>query len=179
MGLTVHAFSNLRRIDASRDMKKRASAPRIPNRAFAPVIDPDFAHYAPELEPGKPYDYDEHHRFEAGSYDYIKTFKSELCALAIARNAPDYGAESDQDSDKLDAYFHHSFHSPHAPFSQLIHFSESEGTLSTSVVKKLERDFKEHAQLAHEHPCMVFIYHFLKWQVALEVGADLGCISFQ
>lgn len=179
MGLTVHAFSNLRSVDVFVNEQDKAIEIETGKaiEVFVPAIDPDFAHYALDLEHDKFYKFDKHYHFEAGSYSYYNDFLKELAKFAIAENDLEFCGGDDEDED-VRSYFDSCYCWPLWPFSQLIEFSDCDGTLGVSTVKKLARDFEEHAKLAQAHPNEIFRKDYSNWQTALEVASDNGGISF-
>ncbi|OWY10362.1 hypothetical protein B6V72_17255 [Thioclava sp. F34-6] len=179
MGLTVHAFSNLRRVDAFAYGDKAIEMGTGKSiDAFVPAIDPDFAHYALDLEHDKFYKFEKHYHFEAGSYCYNNDFLRELAKLAIAKKEFEYGS-NDEKSDASSQYFESCHIRPLWPFSQLIELAACSGTLGVSTAKKLARDFETHAKLAQEHPNETFRRDYSNWQTALEVASDRGGIAFR
>lgn len=64
------------------------------------------------------------------------------------------------------------------PFSELINFSDCEGTIGPVVSKKLANDFAEHQAKADLHPDEAFREFYAAMRDAFETGAQNGCVVF-
>jgi hypothetical protein len=67
------------------------------------------------------------------------------------------------------------------PFSELINFSDCEGTIGSEISKKLLKDFEEYkskAEKIEDKYSLDFHENYNNWIKALTLASDNGCIIF-
>lgn len=106
------------------------------------------------------YAYEESYRFRAGSYGGYNRWRSELAELAGYEDVEDFWDRAPAD----------------APFFELIHFADNEGTIGPVVSAKLAKDFADHADKVGASGD--FASRYSLWRKAFEMAADGGAVDF-
>jgi hypothetical protein len=101
------------------------------------------------------------HNFHAGSYSGYNAWREQLANL-IGTTCEKMWADPKP-----------------GPFAELINFADHEGTLASTVSKKLFKDFKEWKDRAIKFNNDGWFYdRYLHWMKAFEIASDNGAVSF-
>lgn len=185
MGLAIHGYRNLKKLNLQLNEDKEAIDPNNPNKTYDGdyvVPDKNF-HFDDSYFNGLeevPYSYDDYFRFSAGSYSGYNEFRKVICRiLELVPEEVNMGTITDPKMKlRVEGYY---WNGNKGPFSELIHFSDCEGTIGSEVSKKLLKDFEEYKSKAEkiEDPYRWgFRENYNNWIKALTLASDNGCIIF-
>jgi hypothetical protein len=173
MGLDITAYSKLTKaVDIQLDEDGEPSREDWETHTKA-WINPDWPERGLGLEHNAWYTYGDEFGFRAGSYSGYTDWREELAKLA------GYPATETESA----SFGSRSLHSAacwggaSGPFSELIDFSDCEGTLGPVVSKKLLEDFVTFELAAHAIGGR-FFERYAEWKQAFELAADGGMVCF-
>lgn len=173
MGLDIIAYSKLvKDICITLDEDGQPSLEDWNTHAKA-WINPDWPERGTGLEHNAWYTFGESMSFRAGSYSGYNDWRERLAQLA------GYPA-TETASASLGARSLHSaacWNGATGPFSELIDFSDCEGSLGPEVSKKLLADFIEFEPMASAIGGR-FYDLYAEWKKAFELAADGGMVCF-
>ena len=152
MGLDITAHRNLQR-EADQTKARDDYEIRI-------WINPDFPGRCDDVAEGF-YTSEEEFDFRAGSYGWYNAWRDMLARLAGHSEARDVWRDKKP-----------------GPFTELISFSDCEGTIGTAVSAKLAKDFADYQHAADNHPNEFFREKYNVWRKAFELAAQNGAVQF-
>jgi hypothetical protein len=163
MGLDITAYSHLTPIayeiafDVEDDI--RDGYIQLPTNDHYP-------HHAGEMTRDRIYKYDQSFGFNAGSYTGYKWWRDGLASMA------GYGSAKNVWESNLTG-----------PFTELINFSDCEGTIGWQFAAKLAKDFADFDLIAaRSNPHLAgapdFYPWYKKWQQAFALAAQDGAVRF-
>lgn len=178
MGLDVTAFEDIQKIDCIFNAEGEAVDPKT-RRAidydtyFHPRHNNDFPGRADDIEDNACYTYADAIDVSAGPYSKYNWWRDELAKLAgyPLGKYEKYGT-------MYDSYCVACWNGKTGPFSELINFSDCEGTIGTAVSKKLAADFAKFQTAGDAHPDEYFWSKYSEWRTAFEMAANNGCVIF-
>ena len=175
MGLDIVTYRNATRIEAffANDdewtpLDPISRRPIEDELVFVAVVDDQMADKAAPLVMRGVYRATETDSFRAGSYSGYGWWRNELAKLA---------GYAPHDSDGQISYCVDCWEGKSGPFSELINFSDCEGTIGSECSAKLARDFAEFdakAQAEGEE----FYESYQDWRRAFDMAADNGAVIF-
>lgn len=159
MGLYIHVFYNLKKIESDEDDVDVFLEHRDLNSKKSRCFD---------LEQGG-YQGEEGINFQAGSYGGYNEWRNELSVLMLGCPARYVWEHSEEYKDK--------------PFYELIDFSDCEGYIGPSISRKLAQDFENHRRMLSNRFAMsdpeYFIEKYNLWASAFKQAAEKsGVIKF-
>lgn len=104
---------------------------------------------------------EERFSFRAGSYSGYNYWRNQLAVFA--------GFES------AESVWHGDLK---GSFTEMINFSDCEGTLDAETCLKLYKDFCDNEGRAKEHPDDYFIEKYMEWKRAMEIASNNGQVDF-
>lgn len=175
MGLDVTYVSKASLLDAVVDAEGRAvdrqTGTPIDAAAICVHVHPDYPGRADDLVDGAFYAHEgDGDSFRAGHYSGVILWRNVLAQIA---GYPGYEAGEALGMD----YCRDCFEGASGPFSELIHFSESEGVFGTAVSAKLARDFAAFQPQADALDDEDFSELYTEWRKAFETAADGGFVK--
>jgi hypothetical protein len=151
------------------------------NKETGEAVEYDFRAYANPDFPGREEGVEDRAHYTAGSYGNgfsagygrYNRLREELAKLGgwPVGEYVQYGVKHPTHCEKCWA-------GEKGPFSELINFSDCEGTIGPVVSKKLAADFAEHQGKADAHPSEEFRAFYAAMRNAFETGAQNGCVVF-
>lgn len=175
MGLDILAYRHAVKIEAVFDeddnwtpLDPVSRQPIEDGLVFMAVVDERAATHALPLIHRGVYRASEDHGFRAGSYSGYNWWRNELAKMA-GYAAREHRGET--------SYCLDCWEGQTGPFSELINFSDCEGTIGSEYGAKLARDFAEfdaQAQALGEE----FHEAYRDWRKAFEMAADNGAVIF-
>lgn len=136
-----------------------------------PWINPAFPGRADDVVDGAFYSYADSGDFNAGGYCGYGNWRNTLARLA--------GYEGVVDADRGSInHCQACWDGAEGPFSELINFSDCEGTIGAAVSAKLARDFAAFQAQVDAHPEERFRVKYAEWRAAFECAADGGFVRF-
>jgi len=139
-----------------------------------PYVNPDFPGRADDVVDRAFYSAAESCGFNAGGYGGYGHWRNTLAKLA--------GYEGVVDADRFSPgtinHCRACWDGAQGPFSELINFSDCEGTIGAAVSAKLARDFAEFQAKADAHPDERFRTKYAEWRAAFECASDSGFVRF-
>lgn len=115
------------------------------------------------------YKYDESDDFRAGSYSDYNRWRDTLAKLVGWDAGIDHTGQLSHCIDAWDGV--------EGPFSELINFSDCEGTIGPVVSAKLAKDFADYQEKADAEGGD-FADRYAKWREAFEQAAQNGAVAF-
>jgi hypothetical protein len=183
MGLDIHAYRNLKKLNLQLNEDKEAIDPNNPKETYEGdyVVPYNNSHFEDSYFNGLeevPYSYDEEFSFHAGSYGGYSEFRRIICRfLELVPEEVNMWTEEEPKMElKVEGFY---WNGNKGPFSELINFSDCEGTIGSEVSKKLLKDFEEYkskAEKIQDH--FGFLQRYNDWIKALTLASDNGCIIF-
>lgn len=135
----------------------------------------DFAGRFEGLKEKTLYSYADSHGFRAGSYSGYNAWREWLSAL-VGYEETEYVASFGGVQKARAAA---CWNGETGPFSELINFSDCEGTIGAKVAAKLAKDFAEWDERAKAADRQDYYYgRYQEWRKACEMAADGGAIAF-
>lgn len=178
MGLDVTAYSKLRKIDCvfnaeGAPIDPQTKEPLDYDNYVLPYHNPDFPGRADDIEDKACYGFADSTYVTCGAYSRYFRWRDNLAQLAgyPLGHYEQYGQE-------YDSYCVACWNGETGPFSELINFSDCEGTIGSAVAKKLCADFAAHQEQADAHADEYFRRKYGEWRAAFELAADGGCVQF-
>lgn len=172
MGLDITAYRN---VEAVRPLNKGVDDDGYAEKLARFYNNKDFRGRFDGLEEGMLYRYAEAHGFRAGSYSGYNAWREWLASLVAGYPKSDherYGV-----AEKLAAAT--VWNGASGPFSELINFSDCEGTIGPVVAAKLAKDFAEYDEKAKAASPEGWEYErYQHWRKAMEMAADHGAVDF-
>lgn len=162
MGLNVTAYGKLKKIEQEEDIQFGSFGLPVNERIKSFFVNPDYPYHISGINPDFYYlCKGEMFSFRAGSYAGFNEWKNQLAQLAGFKNRQDYWNKK-----------------PIAAFSELINFSDSDGSIAYIVASKLAKDFQEYDTLAKASNIPFFYEAYRNWKRACEIATKDGIISF-
>ncbi len=172
MGLDITAYSRLIKanIVLNEDGEPRLEDWQTHTKAW---IHPDWPERGDRLQHEAWYTYEDEFGFRAGSYSSYNDWRETLARLA------GYPATETESASFGSRLLHSAacWNGATGPFSELIDFSDCEGTLGPEVSKKLLADFIEFDEKAR-HVAGRFYERYQEWKQAFALAADGGMVCF-
>ena len=178
MGLDITAFSDLKKLDVVLDEDGEPINPETREpidydlRVYA---NPDFPGRADGVEDRAHYTADDSFGFRAGSYSGYNRWRDELARLAGYPEVTvmSYGREQK-------THCAACWSGQEGPFSELINFSDCEGTIGPVVSAKLAKDFADFQETADafDWSCKYHNDLYSDWRKAFEMAAKNGAVNF-
>ena len=155
MGLDIYAYRKIRKVNAIVDEDGYVVDPVTRERveyAFVAYVDTKCACRAEEVEDSAVYSAEDCFSFGAGRYSWHNSWKRQLMLIAFDSSA----------------------------FSELINFSDCEGTIGAAVSAKLAKDFSDYQDRANAFwdnasECREV---YADWRKAFEMAAEDGAVVF-
>ncbi len=177
MGLDITAY---RKIEMLNDVVFDKDGDPIDPTTREPVdfdtracLNDDYPERAKDIQDGAYYSAEESMCFRAGSYGGYNGWRNELASLA------GYPIGQYQQYGKMhDSHCVACWNGAEGPFSELINFSDCEGTIGAIVSAKLAADFACFQEKADAHESERFRASYADWRKAFEMAADGGMVSF-
>jgi hypothetical protein len=173
MGLDITAYSKLAKNVLALDEDGEPLLENYLDTHAKAWINPDWPERGEGLEDDAWYTYGQSMGFRAGSYSGYSDWREALAKLA---GYP----ETETESASFGARYLSSaacWNGATGPFSELIDFSDCEGTLGPVVSKKLLEDFVTF-DLAARTIGGRFYERYAEWKQAFELAADDGMVCF-
>lgn len=173
MGLDIAAYSKLAKAELALDGDGEPLLEGYWNTHAKAWLNPDWPDRAAGLDDGAWYTFTETIEFRAGSYSGYNDWRERLAQLA---GYPSTETESA-------SFGPRSLHSAACwdgatgPFSELIDFSDCEGSLGPEVSRKLLADFIQFDPKARAIGGR-FYDLYAEWKKAFELAADGGMVCF-
>ncbi len=179
MGLDIIAYSKLEKSDCSYSADGEPVDPQtgktLDDDTFVQVrLNPHFPGRADDLEDEACYSYDLTAYFYEGTYSGYNRWRDQLAELA----GYPLGEADDATGNKRSTYCAACWNGETGPFSELIHFSDSEGALGAEICKKLAADFAHFQVKADTHQDVAFRSTYADFREGFELAADGGCVCF-
>jgi hypothetical protein len=173
MGLDIVAYRNAVKIEAVFDKDDEwtpldpiSHQPMEDELVFIAAVDERAATHALPLTHRGVYRASEEHSFRAGSYSGYNWWRNELARMAGYPGRDNRGETS---------YCLDCWEGKTGPFSELINFSDCEGTIGSEYSTKLARDFAEFDAKALAMG-EEFYESYQDWRKAFELAADNGAV---
>lgn len=177
MGLDVTAYSKIAPIDCVYDADGEPIDPRtrkpLEGHFFTVFVNSDFPGRADDLKAGGVYTYDGALAVPCGAYSRYNRWRNDLAAMAgwPVGQYEQYGRMWDSNCVAC-------WNGAQGPFSELINFSDCDGTIGTAVSKKLAADFAEFQTKADQYGDAAFLDQYALWRRAFELASDNGAVRF-
>ena len=178
MGLDVSSYCNLKKIDAVFNASGNPIDPVsriILNDVILVYINPDFPGRADDLEDGAVYSYEECGQGWGASYRNYNIWRESLARMA------GYPATMISDNFGCGTRSLHAaacWDGAEGPFSELINFSDCEGTIGAIVSAKLAKDFQDWDEKA-QAVGQAFYATYKIFQGIFEYASDHGAVVFE
>lgn len=178
MGLDITAYKGIKKLDVLFNENEEAVDPvtREPigwDTYTRLYVNSNFPGRADDIQDRACYAYDDMDGFRAGGYGGYNQWRDELAKLAGYPQG-----EYEQYGRMWPSHCVECWNGATGPFSELIYFSDCEGTIGTAVSKKLAADFAAFQTKADEHPDEWFREKYADWRKAFEMASEDGCVSF-
>ncbi len=176
MGVDITAYKGARKIDCVFDIDGEPIDPQtrepIEDDYVRPWVNPDFPGRADDIESRSVYAYDEGDSMSMGYIGYFQ-WRNELARIAgyPLGKFREFGADRP-------SYCAACWNGATGPFSELINFSDSEGTIGGAVAAKLAKDFADFHERAHASDDAGFIRSYDKLRALFDLAAQGGFVRF-
>jgi len=181
MGLNVHAYRQIRKLDVLFDADGQPVDPltRAPVEGdyFRATVNSDFPSQAEGVEHRGVYAFADEDHFWSGGYGHYGRWRETLAKLAgytavLHERVPGF-KPSEVMSHTVGA-----FEVEDGPFHELVCFSDCEGCIGTVVSAELARDFAEWDDRAKATGDAWFYEKYAEWRRCFEMAADGGAVTF-
>lgn len=180
MGLDITAYKGLTKVDGVKYLEGEVYNQKLEvvdydNYDLVAHINSNFPGRADDIEDRGVYNSVDSFSFSfrAGSYGSYNYWRERLAELAGYAKEPIevYGREE---------YRHDAgaWAVTEGPFWELILFSDCEGTIGTTISKKLAADFATYDEAAQSVDQIGFYQRYQDWRKAFEMAAESGAVSF-
>lgn len=179
MGLDVHAYRKIKKLDALFDGDGSPVNPvtREPYEDyFRLYVSSYFPEQAEGLEDGV-YSYEDSGPFWSGGYVRYNIWREQLAKLAGYVPIWYESIEGYKPSGSL-SHQAGAFVVEDGPFHELICFSDCDGIIGTVVSAKLAKDFAEWDEKIKSNSDDAFYIKYVQWQKCFEMAADDGAVHF-
>lgn len=178
MGLDITAYRKVEKIDCVFDADGEPIDPQtrelLDGDYAQPRINDDFPGRADSVEHNACYRFAEDMGFRAGSYGGYNRWRDMLAELAgYEKRSYDEGNGYTRESHCVPCWQGES-----GPFSEIINFSDCEGTIDAKVSKKLAGDFAAFQARADAHKEPWFLDNYNLFRQAFEMATDGGFVEF-
>jgi hypothetical protein len=190
MGLDITAYNALtRESDVTYDheegvFRDRATGEDLGYDSYVRFWDnKDFPGRIEGVDPDVVYSYSQYFSFRAGSYGGYNVWRDALAELA-GYPATEYETSyKGRQKSCAAACWDVEGGNLKGPFSELINFSDAEGTIGPVVAAKLAKDFEVFLPIAQEKwegnaDFHHYYQRYLDWKHAFELAADNGAVVF-
>jgi hypothetical protein len=152
MGIEISAYGKLQKIKTLEDGEDYYGGVSF-------YKNPHFPNRADDIEENTLYNYKEHGHFLSVSYSSYNRLRNQLAEIT-----------------EHDCEFYWS--GQEGPFSELINFSDCEGTIGTKISKKLLKDFKDYRPKANIINDQWFLNFYDNMLKAFKMASNNGAVSF-
>lgn len=176
MGLDITYYSNVKKLDVVFDANQEPIDPvtREPvEYDFVAFVNDNFPGRADDICDRGVYLSEDSGGFRAGSYGGYNQWRDNLAQLAGYPLG-----EYEQYGRKWPTYCAAAWAGESGPFSEIINFSDCEGTIGATVSAKLAKDFAEYQSKADTFGDEYFREKYAAWRKAFEMAAQGGCVRF-
>lgn len=179
MGLDISAYSEIEEMtDVVFDADGEAIDPTTKepidyDTYFQAYLNDDFPGRADEIKDKACYSFKDCDGMRAGAYSGYNRWRDQLAELAGYPEGTYRMYGSDRKSHCVACW-----NGETGPFSELINYSDAEGTIGTSVSAKLAKDFSDFQEKADAHGDGWFREKYAEWRKMFEMAANGGCVQF-
>lgn len=176
MGLDVTAYKGIKKIDAVFDYGGDPIDPTTREQlenVFVAFDNGDFPGRAAGLVNRGVYTYEDAEGFWSGGYGLYNRWREELAQLA-GYPLTEYRGSFGRDEK---AHAAACWQGATGPFSELIHFTDCDGTIGPEVAAKLARDFAEWDERA-QAVGGEWYEAYVEWRRCFEFAAHTGAVRF-
>jgi hypothetical protein len=184
MGLDVRAFNKIVRTDLSTRDEEDSETYFDDDNYVAFYLNPHFPNAAIGINPDYFYMFEKSIHLNCGSYGTYNRWRNGLAQMVgYPLTEYDTGFNSIASS-----YAAACWEGATGPFSELINFSDCEGTLDETVCKKLAKDFADYQEKANTFNSndlfvrtgdrAYWLEKYNKWRELFELASDAGAIRF-
>ena len=175
MGVVIHAYKGLKKIDCVFDADGKPMDPATREEPAGDwvqlYVNPDFDGRADEIEHKGVYAYEDEFRGVSIGYWRYNALRDELAKIAgyPIGEYEEYGSV-------LKSHCVACWNGAQGPFSELIKFSDCEGTIGAAVSSKLAMDFAEFQAKASEHESEYFRDFYSSMRKSFELASENGAV---
>lgn len=177
MGVDITAYSGLDKLDCVFDAGGEPIDPETKEELAGDwvqlYVNPDFDGRADEIEHNGVYAYEDESEGVSVGYRRYNALRDELAKIAGYPLG-----EYEKYGSVLKSHCVACWRGAKGPFSELINFSDCEGTIGTAVSKKLAKDFAEFQVKASEHPNEHFREFYSSMRKTFEMASNRGAVRF-
>jgi hypothetical protein len=172
MGLDITAYKNIKQI------KKLVKEDDNYNENYTTFyVNPAFPDSARSINSKHYYKCQSHISLHAGSYGGYNAWRNNLAKMAGYPLT-----EYDIGSNRIEScYAAACWEGATGPFSELINFSDCEGTLDHTVCQKLAKDFADFQEQANQFQSgegTYWLEKYNKWREVFEFASENGAVEF-
>lgn len=177
MGIDISSYKNIKRVDTGHFDADGDPIDPMTGKG----IEYDFRVYANPDFPGREEGVEQRGYYiaESGTHEFRAAYSSySRLRDELAKLAGWPAGEYEQYGKKWPTHCEQCWAGEEGPFSELINFSDCEGTIGPVVSKKLAADFGQFQAKADEHPDERFREFYNAMREAFENAAQNGCVTF-